>query len=337
MPVKTRNMAKAPYEIAPLTAGTPLQPWMSLGRKHRHERDNLIHFDEPTHVYTVKGDSRGWISCTGFLHSFFPHADTDEIITKMMKGKNWLESKWYGMTREQIKQTWKDMGKEASEAGTAMHLGIEQVMNGAEEEVVPEVKETKEWEYFWKYWNKDVEIWEPWRTEWEVWDEELKLAGSIDMVYRNKQDGTFAIYDWKRAKEMKLDNPFSNGYGPAKELPDSNYWHYTLQLNVYRWLLEKHYNLKISEMALVVLHPNNKSYKRFKLNRLEEEVEEMMECRRRAVKEGKGRMVLFQDKTPPHPITHSAPKAAAKTQMKMDSFVTVKTKPAFVNDTEELT
>jgi hypothetical protein len=112
-------------------------------------------------------------------------------------------------------------------------------------------------------------------------------------VYRNKQDGTFAIYDWKRAKEMKMENPFSNGYGPAKDLPDCNYWHYTLQLNVYRWLLEKHYGLKISEMALVVLHPNNNNYKRFKLNRLEEEVEEMMECRRLAVLEGKGKVAVL--------------------------------------------
>jgi hypothetical protein len=316
---------KAPYKIAPLISGTPLQPWMSLGRKHRHERDNLIHFDEPTHVYTVKGDSRGWISCTGFLHAFFPHADTDDIITKMMRSKKWPESKWYGMTREQIKQTWKDLGKEASEAGTAMHLGIEQVMNAAPEEVVPEVKQTKEWEYFEKYWAKDSEVWEPWRTEWEVYDEELKLAGSIDMIYRNKQDGTFAIYDWKRAKEMKMENPFSNGYGPVKDLPDCNYWHYTLQLNVYRWLLEKHYNLKISEMALLVLHPNNKSYKRFKLNRLEEEVEEMMECRRRAVKDGKGKMVLFSEEK-------EKPKLAR--QMTMDSFV--KTTPSFVDDSSEL-
>jgi hypothetical protein len=123
-----------------------------------------------------------------------------------------------------------------------------------------------------------------------------------------------------------MENPFSNGYGPAKDLPDCNYWHYTLQLNVYRWLLEKHYNLKISEMALVVLHPNNKSYKRFKLNRLEDEVEEMMECRRRAVKQGQGKMVLFED-VEHTPVT---PKTTKPKQKTMDSFLTKK--PAFVND-----
>jgi hypothetical protein len=289
-------MLKIPYKFAPLTSGTPLQPWMSLARKHRHERDNQIHFDEPTHVYTINGESKGWVSCTGFLHSFFPKFDADEVIDKMMKSKNWPNSQWFGMSKEAIKAAWNANGREASEAGTAMHLGIEMVMNAAEDEVVPEVKETKEWEYFWNYWRIDSEIWEPWRTEWEVWDDELKLAGSIDMVYRNKKDGTFAIYDWKRAKEMKMDNSFGKGYGPVSHLPDSNYWHYTLQLNMYRWLLEKHYGLVISEMALIVLHPNNKNYKRFKLNRLEEEIEGMVEARLRAVKEGKGRTVKFEEK-----------------------------------------
>lgn len=283
----------SPYPIAPLTAGTPLQPWMSLGRIHRHPRDNDIHFDEPTHVYTIQGQSKGWISCTGFLHSFFPHFDADNVIKKMMRSPKWPQSKWYGMSPQAIKAAWNANGREASEAGTAMHLGIEMVMNGAEECVAPEVKPTSEWRYFQSYWKKDSEIWEPWRTEWEVWDKEIKLAGSIDMVYRNKKDGTFAIYDWKRAKEMKMENSYGSGFGPVKHLPDANYWHYTLQLNVYRWILEKHYNLKISEMALVVLHPNNNSYKKYVLNRLEDEVEGMIEARRKAVKEGLGKIVAW--------------------------------------------
>jgi len=157
---------------------------------------------------------------------------------------------------------------------------------------------TKEWDYFCNYWREDEKTYEPWRTEWEVWDEELKLAGSIDMVYRNKKDGTFAIYDWKRAKDMKMDNNFDSGFGPVSHLPDTNYWHYTLQLNMYRWLLEKHYGVKISEMALIVLHPNNNNFVKYKLNRLEDEIEEMIASRRRAVLEGRGRVVLFN--TPAH-------------------------------------
>lgn len=276
--------------MIPFTGGTPLQPWMTLALTNRHERDNLIHFDEPTHVYSVKGNS-SYCSITKFLHEFFPHFDADQVIKNMMKSKKWPESKWYGMTAAAIKEAWNANGKEASEAGTAMHLGIEMYMNGVEPS--EDIKETIEWKYFWNYWIADSKTWEPWRTEWEVWDEDLKLAGSIDMIYRNRKDGTFAIYDWKRAKEIKMENTFQRGFGPVEHLPDANYWHYTLQLNLYRWLLEKHYGLRISEMALIVLHPNNKNYKRYKLNRLDTEIEDMMNARRRGIASGK--IVAFED------------------------------------------
>ena len=287
--------SKIPYTIAPFTGGTPLQPWMTLALKHRHPRDNLIHFDEPTHIYTVKGSSKGICSITTFLHQFFPHFDPDVVIPKMMKSKNWPNSKWFGMSAAAIKAAWSANGKESSEAGTAMHLGIEMVMNGAEAIVEDSIKASIEWRYFWNYWRDDCKIWEPWRTEWEVWDEDLKLSGSVDMIYRNKKDGTFAVYDWKRAKEIKMENTFEGGYGPVSHLPNCNYWHYTLQLNLYRWLLEKHYGVVVSEMALVVIHPNNKNFKRYKLNRLEDEIEGVIEARRLAVAEGKGRVAVLED------------------------------------------
>lgn len=290
--------APLPYETAPFTGGTPLQPWMTLALTHRHPRDNEIHFDEPTHIYTVQGASTGYISVSKILHEFFGHFDADAVITKMMRGRNWAASKWYGMTREEIKAAWNKNGAEASAAGTAMHLSIEMVMNGAEAEVPAEARATPEWAYFWKYWNKDSLIWEPWRTEWEVWDPELKLSGSIDMVYRNRQDGTFAIYDWKRAKKMETENSYQSGLGPLAHLPDTNFWHYSIQLNLYRWLLEKHYGVKISKMALVVLHPENTGPRVYVLNRLDQEVEDILEARRRAVAAGCKKYVEFAAAVP---------------------------------------
>lgn len=71
-----------------------------------------------------------------------------------------------------------------------------------------------------------------------------------------------------------------------EHLPDTNYWHYTLQLNVYKWILEKYYGLEVADLYLVILHPDNSSYRRMRLNILEEEVEDMIECRRRAVAAG---------------------------------------------------
>jgi hypothetical protein len=260
--------------------------WQSLAFKNKHPRDACIVFDEPTHIYTVNGTYEGYISCTGFLHAFFGHFDAAATVKKMRASPKWPQSKYYGMTDEAIIKLWSDSGAAASEAGTAMHLAIEQFLNDAHAEIVPAVTQTKEWDYFMDFWREHGDDLEPFRTEWEVWAEEIKLAGSIDMIFRRKSTGEYLVYDWKRSREIKTDNKFQQGLGPLSHLPDCNYWHYALQLNVYRWMLQTHYGLKITELAILVFHPENKGYKRYKLPLMEDEVEMMIECRRAAVARG---------------------------------------------------
>jgi ATP-dependent exoDNAse (exonuclease V) beta subunit len=262
------------------------QPWQELSHTNRHPRDASIVFDEPTHVYTVNGTSKGYISCTKFLHEFFPHFDPDAIIKKMMASPKWSQSKYFGMTANDIKGGWNANGAAASGAGTAMHLAIEQFLHGHSELIEPEVLTTPEWKYFTNFWSDVSEDLVPYRSEWEVWSEEHRLAGSIDMIFYRKSDDSYVIYDWKRSKEIKKENTFGTGYGPVSHLPDANYWHYTLQLNVYRWFLETFYGLRISDMYIVIFHPDNTNYKRFRLNRLDEEVQGMVQARLRAVKAG---------------------------------------------------
>jgi ATP-dependent exoDNAse (exonuclease V) beta subunit len=271
------------------------EPWMTLLHTNAHPRDADIQFDEPTHIYTVQGSSKGIISCTKFLHEFFGHFDAKGTIKKMMASPKWTESKWYkpGITAKEIEEQWNANGREASGAGTAMHLAIEQFLNGSEKVILPHIKETTEWRYFMNFWREHGADLEPYRTEWEVWSEDHKLAGQIDMVYRRKSDGKFLIYDWKRSKEIKTENKFQTGLPPIQHLPDCNYWHYTLQLNVYRWFLENLYGLEIDDMYLLVLHPDNKNYKRVRLNRMDEEVDAMLNCRLRAVKEGLKQTVVL--------------------------------------------
>lgn len=273
----------------------PLEPWMSLARRNTHPRDKLIQFDEPTHIYTVQGSSKNVISCTGFLHEFFGHFDSKAVIKKMMDSPNWTQSKWYkpGITADEIAATWSNNGKEASGAGTAMHLAIEQFLNGAEHVILPSVKETPEWRYFMNFWRDCGGDLEPYRTEWEVWSADHKLAGSIDMIFRRKSDGKFLIYDWKRSKEIKTGNQFQTGLGPLHHLPDCNYWHYSLQLNVYRRILETFYGLDVADMYLLILHPDNPNYKRMRLNRMDKEVDDMLNCRLRAVQAGCFQKVLM--------------------------------------------
>ena len=283
----------------PLSITDGALEWQRLAVVNKHERDDRIQFEEETHTYTIDGVRKGWTSCTGFLHNFFGHFDADAVIAKMMSSSKWVESKYYGMTAEAIKKQWSDKGAASSAAGTRMHLDIEHYYNATplcpsenpslEEGLEALAKDWApnpgaEWDYFCDYQRTYVipKGWKPWRTEWLVFDGEHKVAGSIDMVYM-KPDGTLAIYDWKRIEELKTENKWQSGLGPVDHLPDTNYWHYSLQLNVYRYILQKHYGFVVSELALVVLHPENSSWKVAKLNFMDEEVVGMMEARAKAL------------------------------------------------------
>ena len=255
-----------------------MEPPTYLADKNPHERDSHITFDEGPHIYTIDGDS-SFTSVTSWNHSHFQHFDADKIISKMMASPKWPNSKYFGMTPSEIKKQWSDNGAKASAAGTKMHYDIECFYNDMDVEV--EV-DCLEWQYFEKFEEDYGSKMEPYRTEWMVWDKELQFAGSIDMIYEN-QDGTLSIYDWKRCKEIKKDNRFQSAKTECiKHLPDSNYWHYSLQLNTYKYLLEKNYGKKIKEMYLVCLHPNNdnKSYQRIKVNDMKKEIDDLMALRK---------------------------------------------------------
>ncbi len=256
-----------------------------LSIKNPHPRDEFISFEEGPHIYTVLGERGTYTSVTTWNHSHFSSFDADAIIDKMMKGKNWNDPtyKYYGMTREEIKAMWDKNRDQASGAGTNMHYDIECYYNN-----MPVTNESVEYSYF-KNFLKDFPELKAYRTEWTVYYEEVKLSGSIDMIFENP-DGTIQIYDWKRCKEIIHDHPFNEvANNPCiKHLPNTNYWHYALQLNTYRKILEDKYGKKVTGMYLICLHPDNhnKNYDRIEIPFLRKEIDDLFEQRKQQVENG---------------------------------------------------
>jgi len=144
---------------------------------------------------------------------------------------------------------------------------------------------TLEWKYFINF-IKDFPHLKPYRTEWTIYHEDVKIAGSIDMIYENP-DGTLSIYDWKRSKLITRINNFNKfALTPSIcHLPDSNFWHYALQLNTYKVILEQKYGKKIKNMFLVRLHPDaeEKTYELIELPNLSKDIEELFEERKKQI------------------------------------------------------
>jgi len=237
-----------------------------------------------------------YTSVTSWNHSHFPKFNADEIIATMMKGKNWNEkNKYWGMTPEEIKASWNANSSSVAGAGTNLHADIETFMNMAmgeprtHAELLRTFTETtntsEEWEFFMNF-VRAFPRFKPFRTEWMIYDEELKLAGSIDMVYENP-DGTLMIYDWKRSKAILKTNCWNKSAITEciDHLPDTNFWHYSLQLNTYKTILERKYGKKVTDLYLVRLHPDNpkKTFELIKVPHLEHEMADLIEHRLKSI------------------------------------------------------
>ena len=244
---------------------------MNLSQQNHHIRDDLIHFIEESHTYFVDTDLESkYTSVTKIIHSLFEQFDADKVIAKMMKGRNWNPSNIYwGKTPDEIKDGWTFKGLLASTAGTKMHNQIETFMNNATllkgyshedllEAYVPVEPVEKEWEHFIRFVTKTLTL-KPYRSEWMVFNEDYKISGCIDMVYEN-EDGTLSIYDWKRCKDIIKKNNFNKSSTILDHIPDTNFWHYSLQLNLYKYILESKYDKKVTQLFLVRLHPESSNY-----------------------------------------------------------------------------
>ena len=266
-----------------------------LSRQNHHTRDAHIQFFEKGHKYTISTDPNSkYTSVTTWNHSHFPKFNADEVIQNMIKGKGWKEGhKYWGLTPEQIKNQWNSNKTFVADSGTDLHFEIECFMNNSslpigytnkdlyekyiEEHGSNHESRPIEWQYFINF-IKDYPHLKPYRTEWLIYDENIKIAGSIDMVYENS-DGSLSIYDWKRVKNITRINNFNKfGINPIIcHLPDSNFWHYAMQLNTYKSIIEKQYNKKINDLFLVRLHPEaeEKNYELISLPILSTEIDDL--------------------------------------------------------------
>jgi len=259
-----------------------------------------------THVYLISGNNNQSqlieMSPTKFVHSFFPKFDADQVITKMMASKNWPNSKYHGKTREQIKASWDKGGNVATSLGTKMHETIEHFYNhetlwkekdfdilkelfsSSSKIPYPLMKKdvnTKEFHQFLKFHTNGPASWGwiPWRTELRVFDKDIAIAGSVDMLYKSpnftEENKLLILVDWKRSKEIKKENKFQKALKPIEDLPDCNYYQYSLQLNLYKKIIEKNTPYKIEYMALAIFHPEQKDFVFEPVNIMDKHLEKM--------------------------------------------------------------
>ena len=181
-------------------------------------------------------------------------ASVCELLQQAPKDEVWNGARYLlTMTRAEIKAFWKRNGEVASRLGTWAHLQCECVLNGGQ---VPSPSLSPEMLCLSRFLQTSERLIAH-RTEWSIWAADEKLAGTIDFCATDPT-GCLVLVDWKRSKNLKIKylTSFQNMKGNFSHIPDAVGWKYRLQLNLYKYIVEKYYGFSVSRMLVVDIHPD---------------------------------------------------------------------------------
>ena len=233
-------------------------------------KDVDISFDEITHTYRHPNDTTGnasFISVTTLIDRFFPF-DLDSFIQKKAIKE--------GRSEEQVLEEFIKNREEAAEKGTYLHEQIENFLQGQQYD-----GDFKEFEYFIEFYQEVIvsKGFEFVKAEKKILSKEYNVSGTIDVLFKKPNNDDYIIIDWKRSKKLVIDgHPKMYGFGfGLSELDNSSYYKYSLQQNIYKYILEQSEGVKISSMKLLVLHPEHSKYHLISLDNMEKEVKSVLE------------------------------------------------------------
>jgi len=204
-------------------------------------KDSNITLNHKTHIYSLKDDPDfKFTSSTTFIHKFFEPFNKWKVAAKLLK-----LPKYEGMTRDELFADW----KASSVRGTKIHAEMEYyIQDGTFPESIPGT--------FGQQWvDSAIPAHCELLPEVIVYSKEMGIAGMIDLLVYNPEDEGYTLVDWKTNKKINK-NSFRGkaGIKPATlGVEDCNFNHYSLQLSLYRYMLEEYYGLKIKNQYLVHL------------------------------------------------------------------------------------
>lgn len=240
-----------------------------------------VQFDEESHTYTIEGKKAG-ISTTGLIHQYCKPFDEEFIAPLSAKKQN--------KTVEQILNEWAYKRDYACERGNQVHLYAQGLWKGEPyhtDFTKIDKMFIKELQYELPILNNQaLNFYEDYKDSYEFVEEEqflydanYDIAGSIDLLLRNKKNGKYAIADFKTYGELhkKAYNKFLI---PLHKFDDNNVNHLSFQLEVYKQLFERETNLIVGEKFGVWFNLGIEDYEIIETNEMEIEIKKILENRR---------------------------------------------------------
>jgi hypothetical protein len=177
--------------------------------------DPNIWLEPENHRYILRDDPEfEFLSSTRFIHSFFEPFDREAIAAKLLK-----MPKYAGFTKEDLFHEW----SQSAVIGTKIHEEMEEYIKNKTDPKHKKSISGVEWL------NTNIPTTCKLYSEVIVYSKELRIAGMIDLL---KKTGTKAA---------------------TTNIEDCNFNHYSLQLSLYKYIIEKEYGIKVKNLYLAHL------------------------------------------------------------------------------------
>jgi ATP-dependent exoDNAse (exonuclease V) beta subunit len=244
--------------------------------------NNVKYYDEP-HEYYINGNKMP-LSATKLISN----------LKKPFDKNYWAKRKAdeRGITKEEILKEWEYTARVSTEKGTAFHNYVENYLSNRifpypESKIKSidifdgkdPVKEKFDVliKMFDSFYKKINGILIPIKSEFVIGDEELQIAGMVDQIFYNKTSKQLEIWDWKTNKEISMSNKWKQKFlAPCSHLDECEFNSYSLQLSIYRVLLEKHTGLEFGNSYLAWFFEGNEEVKYIKVADLRSEAKTLL-------------------------------------------------------------
>jgi hypothetical protein len=258
-----------------------------IGKFEHHFEDNVGKADKWAERQGHKYDAKSMADKYAHKQNFLPMEDDPYGRPDYSKPKP--ESEW--VTESDIDKLWKYKNHHATYEGSTLHDYIENYLSNKikpypqfspEGLKFEEIKDTFEVMkgHFHNFYEDTVIKGKliPVKSELVVGDSDLLLCGMVDQLFWNERYQCLQIWDWKTNTTLRMKNDFGNKMKDCLWMLDECEFNtYSLQLSIYKKIIERNTNLKIGSCHLVWFNEENDNYKVINCDDFSHHVDNMFE------------------------------------------------------------
>lgn len=275
------------------------------------KQNGKVAFENESHTYWNVDNNNTYISVTTLIHRYTQEFDKEfwsayKALEKLIPKTSWsIEKKSllntkkfnkeilslynipeveFNKVQQDILDAWEEEKVKSCERGTKIHADIENSFYSNPKNIsLQKFGVGGKFECKKDYSDLDLEygVYPEYLIYNESEDNILRIAGQVDLIIKNGNE--IVIVDHKTNKEISKTSGFNTQTKsnekmkyPLNNLMDCNFYHYTLQLSTYAWMLQKLHPEFVIKDLIINHYDYNGNNTLYHCDYLKDEVERML-------------------------------------------------------------